>query len=147
MKPLVPLPNRPLHLLNAIEIAAKTGNGNMIKVLAPLIENPNMQNMFDGVTPMHLAASTSCQTGSASASLDVLKVLGTFTRNFNVVDGFGETLMHSAAIYGNVNILRFLAPLMENPSHALDDYGSTPLDIARIYRNYEFITILQTYIK
>ena len=135
--PIVPLPNEELQLLNAIELAACIENGNMIKVLAPLIENPN-QSTF-GVTPMHLAV--------LNANEDALKVLGTFTGNFNVVDGFGANLMHySAAIYGNHDILRFLAPLMEN-LNSPDDYGRTPLDIAQIYENYEFITILQSYIK
>ena len=137
IKPIVPLPNEELHLLNAIELAACIKNGNMIKVLAPLIENPN-QSTF-GVTPMHLAV--------LNANEDALKVLGTFTGNYNVVDGFGANLMHhSAAIYGNHDILRFLAPLMEN-LNSPDDYGRTPLDIAQIYGNYEFITILQSYIK
>ena len=87
---------------------------------------------------MHLTAS--------SGNLEALKVLATFIENVNfVVDLCRLTPMHYAAICGKVNILRFLAPLMENPNVPAND-GRTPIDFAKLHGHDEFARILQSYI-
>ena len=115
----------------------------MIKVLAPLIENPNQLTHCDCsthhfVAPMHFAAYFGNE--------DALKVLATFTRNVNIVDKFGRTPLHIAAYFGWINLLKFLAPLMENPN-VPDDKGKTSTDYAKQRGHDEFVRILESYIK
>ena len=109
---------------------------NVIKVLAPLIENPNRYTAY--CTPMHIAA----HFGNEEA----LKVLVTFADNLDVVDNVGANVMQLAAKRGNVNMLRFLAPLMKNPNKP-NICGQSATEIANWRGHVEFARILQSYIK
>ena len=51
--------------------AASNGHTKIVKILAPLIDNPNAQNM-NGDTPIHLAAS--------NGHTEIVKILAPFDR-------------------------------------------------------------------
>ena len=71
------------------------------------------------------------------------------TNNLDVVDNLGATPIHAAAAYGDVNILRILAPLMKNPNvpSSTAILGKSPIDWANDRGHDEFARILQSYIK
>ena len=125
-----------------IGYAATNGFANVIKVLAPLIENPiTLPKNYIGcnMNTMHLAV--------LNGKEEALKVLATFTDNFDLVDDFrGHTLMFCAALKGYVEIAKFLAPLMKNPNLPCKN-GITPIQCAKREGHDELARILQSYIK
>ena len=136
---------------------AQIGNMAVMQLLAPLTKNPNPANS-NGRTPIYLAA----QQGNS----DVIKILAPLTYgeydldpNYSSIsfenpqsrsDTFysmatppkenGRTPMHVAAINGNVEIIKILAPLTDPYPH--DDDWVTPIEIARDEGNQEIVQIL-----
>ena len=111
---------------------AKNGHTEIVKILAPLTDNPNAPNN-NGETPIHEAA----YIGHA----EIVKILAPLTDNPNVPNNFGETPIYRAALNGHSEIVKILAPLTDNPN-APDNYGKTPIDLAQ---NKEIVNILKSY--
>ena len=80
---------------------------DVVKALAPLIENPNAPDK-DGITPIHHA--------SYWGQLDVIKFLALLTETPNAPANFGVTPIHIAATEGHLDVIRFLVPLTKNPN-------------------------------
>ena len=59
---------------------------------------------------------------------------------------YGETPINLAALNGHLEIVRFLAPLSENPNAPNED-GETPIDVANDGGHNEIVQFLQSYIK
>ena len=133
--------------------AAEVGNPAVIQLLAPLAVNPNSANR-NGRTPIYLAA----QRGNS----DVIKVLAPLTDS-DPNDSYislenphysyygnqsaaypkenGRKPMHAAAIIGNVEIIKILAPFTDNPNPE-DDSDLTPIDIAVDEGHLKIVQIL-----
>ena len=100
---------------------------DVVKALAPLIENPNAPDK-DGITPIHHA--------SYWGQLDVIKFLALLTETPNAPNNFGGvTPIHIAATEGHLEVIRFLVPLTKNPNvsmilDARHGGGLTPIHFA-----------------
>ena len=77
---------------------------NAIKVLAPLIENPNFSG-FLGITPIVIAALQGC--------LDVVQALVPYITNANDVSGPYTSAISAAVHRGHTEIIKILAPLCD----------------------------------
>ena len=71
--------------------AARNGHTEIVKVLAPLSDNPN-EPKIQGCTPINVAAR--------NGHTKIVKILASLTDNPNVADKNGNTPISSAAIYG-----------------------------------------------
>ena len=116
-------------------------NTEIVKILAPLTDNPNAPNEY-GETPIYWAA--------CFGHTEIVKILCTLTANPNAPDEYGETPIHMAACKGHTKIVKILAPLTDNPNTP-DEDGVTPITIAKKMLPYnagkEIIKILQKYSK
>ena len=96
---------------------------DLIKVLAPMMKNPNAKRQKYDETTIWFAALT--------GNLDIIKFLAPLsTDNLNASDMGGNTAIHNAAQEGYLDIIKFLVPLTENPN-APNNIGITPIDLAR----------------
>ena len=105
---------------------------DMVKILAPLTDNPNAPNE-DGITPIHWAAGY--------GYTDIVKVLASFTASPNAPNPDGATPIHVAAETGQTQIIKILAPLTDNPNAPNED-GKTPIHGAAYRGNIEILKIL-----
>ena len=116
-------------------------NTEIVKILAPLTDNPNAPNEY-GETPIYWAA--------CFGHTEIVKILCTLTANPNAPDEYGETPIHMAACKGHTKIVKILAPLTDNPNTP-DEDGVTPITIAKKMLPYnagkKIIKILQKYSK
>ena len=113
--------------------ASEEGNIDVVKALAPLIENPNSPADKEGFTPILMAA--------VNEYLDIVRFLGSLTENPNASDMIGETPIHFAALNGDIEMVRFLAPLTDNPN-APDQDGITPIYLASAAGDLEIVRFL-----
>ena len=96
---------------------------DLIKVLAPMMKNPNAKRQKYDETTIWFAALT--------GNLDIIKFLAPLsTDTLNASDMGGNTAIHNAAQEGYLDIIKFLVPLTENPN-APNNIGITPIDLAR----------------
>ena len=72
----------------------------IVKIMAPLIENPNAPNE-DGNTPIHTAAE--------NGHIEIVKILAPLTENPNAPDLYGTTPIILAAENGHTDIVKILA--------------------------------------
>ena len=100
--------------------AAYYGHIDIIKILAPLTDNPNCPNK-DGYTPINLAAK--------NGHTEIVKILAPLTDNPNAPDENGDTPIYLAAHFGHLEFVKFLAPLTDNPN-APNEQGITPIQQA-----------------
>ena len=107
-------------------------NTEIIKILAPLTDNPNAPTET-GWTPMHGAAYY--------GHTEIVKILAPLTNNPNPPDKDGKTPIHMAAWKGHTEIVKILAPLTDNPN-APTDNGYTPIYWAAENGHTEIIKIL-----
>ena len=105
-------------------------NTEIVKVLAPLADNPNAPKN-DGETPIYRAAY--------HGHTKIVKILAPLTANPNAPDDYGNTPIHIAAMRGHIEIVKFLAPLTDNPN-VPNIYGDTPISFAK---NAQIRRILQ----
>ena len=103
----------------------------IVKILAPLIDNPNAA-MYNGMTPIFLAASI--------GHTEIVKILAPLTNNPNTPDYYGITPIHKAASRGHTEIVKILAPLTDNPNTP-DKNGKTPIYMAAMNGHTEIIKI------
>ena len=106
------------------------GNIEIVKILAPMTNNPNYPNKY--VTPINLVAF--------HGHTEIVKFLAPLTDNPNTPNNVGDTPIHGAALKGHTEIVKFLAPLTKNPN-APGNYGVKPSDICS---NEEICKILKT---
>ena len=124
--------------------AARYGHLNVIKVFAPITENPNSHSHYGG-TQFHQAA--------INGNAEILKFLFPFTAGdpfrFYFPTSSGEPLIYVVAGYGHIDILKFLAPLTKNPNSKVGwgEGAETPIERAQSGGHHEFARILETYIK
>ena len=108
----------------------------MVKILAPLTDNPNAPRN-DGKTPIYWAAY--------KGHTEIVKILAPLTNNPNVPNRDGRTPIHCAAEYGHTEIVKCLVPLTEDPN-APDNDGNFPslvaktVEIGRILKPFKFKT-------
>ena len=89
----------------------------IVKILAPLTENPNSPSKT-GMTPIHWAADC--------GHIDVIKILTSLTENPNPSGESGYNPIFRAAHFGQTETVTFLAPLTDNPNSP-NMYGETPI--------------------
>ena len=99
------------------------GNIGIVKIFAPLTENPNIPNTpdEDGITPIHWA--------TIKQYTKIVNILAHLSDDPNSPDKNGKTPIHEAASRGNSKIVKILAPLTNNPNTP-DKNGITPIHLA-----------------
>ena len=115
----------------------------IVRIMAPLIENPNAPRMVDinffskrnnyNCTPIYFAAH--------NGSTEIVKILAPLTDNPNAPNEEGETPIYMAACSGHVEIVKILAPFTDNPN-APDNNGLTPIYWAAYFGHTEVVKIL-----
>ena len=113
-------------------MAANNGYTEIVKILAPLTDNPNAPNE-DGETPIYCAAR--------KGYTEIVKFLAPLTDNPNAPDVWGNTPIHRAASNGHTEIVKILAPLTDNPN-APNKNGYTPISATK---NAEIHKILESF--
>ena len=99
-----------------LEILQSLLHTEIVKILAPLADNPNAPDK-DGLTPIHAAAD--------NGHTEIVNILAPLTANPNAADRNGDTPIHFAARKGNLDIVEILAPLTDNPNPP-NRKGETP---------------------
>ena len=133
MKILAPLTDDPCHENFVLFDAAEKGHLEMVKCLAPLTRNPNPHIDGNGGTPISMAAE--------NGFIDIIKILAPLTTTPNDPDENGETPIYKAAEYGYLEIVKYLAPLTKNPN-AAERQGKTPIQVAAKAGYIDIIEIL-----
>ena len=80
-------------------------NTEIVKILAPLTDNPTAPNNF-GCTPIHTAAFC--------GHTEIVKILVLLADNLNATNRLGYAPIHSAAIAGHTEIVQILVPFADN---------------------------------
>ena len=108
-------------------------NTEIVKILAPLTDNPNTPNAY-GSTPIHEAAN--------NGYTEIIKILAPLTNNPNSPDKYGETPLHAAADEGHTEIVQILVPLTSNPNAPDTHRGATPIHLAAYKGHTKIVKIL-----
>ena len=107
----------------SIYCTARNGHTEIVKILAPLTDNPNAPNN-DGYTPIYWAA--------LMGHTEIVKILAPLTDNPNAPDEDGVTPIYWAASNGHTEIVKILAPLTDNPnSPDKSGIGKTDIKLLR----------------
>ena len=107
----------------------------MLQALTPMISN-SLHFRFDGATPMTWA----CR----NEYFEVVKVLAPLYKNPNIpvfVDGSKHTPIYEIVMFGNIETLKFLAPLTNSPN-AAEFYNWTPIHLGVALDRTEFVRYL-----
>ena len=80
--------------------AASNGHTEIVKILAPLTDNPNAPDYL-GRTPIYRAAY--------KGHTEIVKILSPLTDNPNAPNEDGNTQIHWAAWHGHTEIVKILA--------------------------------------
>ena len=92
---------------SCLNIGSSHEETEIVKILAPLTDNPNTPDK-DGDTPIHHAA--------LEGHTEIIKILAPLTDNPNVPNKTGVTPIYIAAHEGHTDIVKILAPLSGNNS-------------------------------
>ena len=137
--------------MTVIQIAATDGDLNIIKIIAPIVKNPNeIGDNSDFGTPIHYAAG--------HGHLDIIKFFISFIDIDNpfIPDQWwfglpGYTPIMYAAFNGHIDVLKLLAPISKNPNEETnEDYDGnvkTPIQLAQERGHHEFAKLLKSFIK
>ena len=79
-------------------------------------------------------------------NVDILKFFVTFTNDPNIQDNIRRSLIMAAAIHGQIDVLKILAPLTKFSNIGGWVCGKTAIQIAQKCRHHEFARLLQTFI-
>ena len=132
-------------------LAARTADGELMRLLARLGADPRMPNE-DNTTPLMVAAGVGTQApgedpGTEPEVLDAVTVALQLGNDLNAVDKNGETAMHGAAYKHAPTVVRFLAgkgariEVWNQPNAK----GWTPLKIAEgVQRGMNIVSSPQT---
>ena len=116
-------------------------DSEVIKVLAPLSDNPNEPNS-DWETPIYAAAK--------NGHVEVIEVLAPLADNPDEENLDGETPIYAAAVNGHADVIKILAPLSDNPNAPVRQFPwDTPIQVATRNKNVksnEIVEILTPYI-
>ena len=85
--------------------AVIVGDIEIVKILAPLIEDPNFQDE-DGDTPINLAASY--------GRTEIVRILAPLSENPNAPNRHGITPIRSASVLGYEEMVKILTPFKNN---------------------------------
>ena len=85
-------------------LAARYGQTEVVKLLASLVNNPNLPDEY-GVTPIFWAAE--------NGHTEIVKILAPLTDNPNAARKSGDTPLSIAAFKGHIEIVKLLEPLTE----------------------------------
>ena len=108
-------------------------NVEIVKILAPLTNNPNAYNENEDGTPILWAAWY--------GYTEIVKVLVPLTHSPNAPNKCGNTPIHMAACMGRTEIIKILVPLTNNPN-ASNEFGQTPIYKAARNGHIEIVKIL-----
>ncbi len=112
-----------------LHYAVCSGNKDILKLLYIYGTKFDEQDIT-GMTPLHVCAMWDLR-GPAhwliSRGADV-----------NVRDKFGDNLLHTSAIFGTVNIAKYLKTIGISTTEKNKE-GMTPIDLAKKHRNYVWI--------
>ena len=122
--------------------AAWSGHTEIVKILAPLTENPNALTVnpnspnINGSTPIYWAA--------CYGHTEIVKILAPLTDNPNASYNYGRTPIFGAAINGHTEIVKILSPLTSNPNAPDELFGlnTTPIHEAAKRGYLEIVKIL-----
>lgn len=129
----------------AFLLAAKTGDAELMRLLASLGADPKIPNA-DGATPLIAAAGLGTRSpgedaGTESEVMEAVQVALELGNDINAVDKNGETAMHGAAYKNLPGVVELLAARGADPAvwNQKNKFGWTPLRIAEGYRfgNYK----------
>ena len=113
-------------------VNASDENIEIVKILAPLTNNPNAPNK-DKDTAIHNAAF--------NGHIEMIKILLPFIENPNAPNCCGSTPIHCAAESGQKEVIKILASLTDNPN-APNNKGMTPIHMAARNGHTDFVQIL-----
>ena len=119
---------------NQIFESARVNNLAIVKILAPLTDNPNAPNIF-GLTPIYRAA--------CMGQTEIVKILAPLTDNPYAPNEYGITPIYMAADDGQSEIVKILAPLTDNPN-APNNAGQTPSSVTNNEEIREFLEAFKT---
>merc|ERR1712110_67965 len=105
----------------------------IVRIMAPLIRNPNVPNNFNYHSPIRYAINM--------GQTEIVKILAPLIDNPNTPDNYGKTPIHWATYYGHTEIVKILAPLTKNPNAPGGD-GWTPIHWAVRNGHTEIVKIL-----
>ena len=112
--------------------ALKQDDLEVVKLLAPLLDNPNAPNIF-GDTPIYLAAK--------KGNVNLIKILAPLTKNPMTPNNDGDSPMHAAVGKNCLETIKFLASLTDDPITPNND-GETPIHYAAENNDLEVIKFL-----
>ncbi|RUM60358.1 MAG: hypothetical protein DSY53_00845 [Persephonella sp.] len=81
-------------------------------------------------------------TASKSGNIEYVKLAIAKGANLNAKDDKGSTALHWAVYYGYKDIVRLLIMQGANP-YITDNYGLTPIDVARFNQKTEILKIFK----
>ena len=111
-----------------------SGYADIIRIMAPLIDNPNAPGE-NGWTPIYRAAY--------NGNTEVVKILAPLTDNPNAPNNYGRTPIYLAAQNGHTEIVKILAPLTDNPNAPERD-GKTPSSVTENAEIRKFLESFNT---
>jgi ankyrin repeat protein len=124
----------------AFLLAARTGDAELMRVLAELGADPLLPNA-DGSTPLIVAAGLGTRSpgedaGTESEVLEAVQIALDLGADINAVDNNGETAMHGAAYKNLPAVVEFLAAKGASIDvwNRKNKQGWTPLTIAEGHR-------------
>ena len=119
-----------------IGIAARKGDLNIVKILAPITKHPISWDS-DGINPIHRAIM--------NRHVDILKFLVSFTDDPNFPElKHHKTSILFTAIQGQIEALKILAPFTKNPNEGIY-FKKTPIQWAQYCGHHEFARLLQSF--
>ena len=110
----------------------------LVKILAPLIDNPNAAVTNNALeSPIHIAA--------AQGHTDFVKILAPLAKNPNNPNRHGESSIYIAVLDGHTEIVKTLIPLTENPNARSWKLKETPFEAATKEGHTEIAKILEPF--
>ena len=117
--------------------AAANGHTEIVKILAPFINDPNA-SYVRASTMMKLNPISSAAT---KGHIEIVKILAPLTDNPNASDINGVTPISWATHRGQIEVVKILAPLTDTPNAPNGD-GVTPIFMAAMNGHTEIVKIL-----
>ena len=157
--------NRLFGISKQIDQAAETGDVEILKVLAVLIDNPNTSfptkpiniaaekghvEVIKFLSPLSInpnspragLTETPIYNAARGGHAEVIKILAPFTANPNMPNKCGTTPIHVAALYGHLEVIKVMTPLVENLNVETYHTNETPIYLAAEYGHLEVVKYL-----